>query len=93
MTCRITDLRSKEIVNIRDGARLGSICDLEVDTENGRLVALVIYGRSKAMGLLGREDDIIIPWDSIDVIGDDAILVSHDSHRRSRSVSAEKNAQ
>lgn len=92
MTCRITDLRSKEILNIRDGSKLGNICDLDVDTETGRLVALIIYGKSKAMGLLGREDDIVIPWDSIDVIGDDAILVSLDSRRaRARSISAEKN--
>ena len=25
------DLRRKEVINMRDGARLGCICDLEVD--------------------------------------------------------------
>ncbi|MFR5068812.1 MAG: hypothetical protein ACLTE2_02505 [Eubacteriales bacterium] len=28
-------------------------------------------------GLLGRTDDIMIPWENIDVIGDETILVNH----------------
>lgn len=74
--CRITDLRHKDVVNIKDGCCLGCVNDVEVDTKTARLVAVVIYGRLKFFGMLGRRDDIIIFWDDIEVIGDDVILVS-----------------
>jgi len=72
---RIAELRDRQVVNINDGNVLGFVGDIELDTSNGKLSALVIYGRPKAMGFLGREDDIIIPWEDIDVIGSETILV------------------
>ena len=72
---RIAELRDRQVVNINDGNVLGFVGDVELDTSNGRLSALVIYGRPKAMGFLGREDDIIIPWEDIDVLGSETILV------------------
>ena len=75
MQCKITDLRNKEIINIANGMKMGGICDIEIDTQTGELVSIIVYGRQKAPGLLGREEDIVIPWKSIKVIGDDTIIV------------------
>ncbi len=74
--CRIADLRHKDVVNIKDGSCLGCVSDVEVDTKTAKLVAIIIYGRLKCFGILGRYDDIIIFWDDIEVIGNDVILVS-----------------
>ncbi len=74
-TCRIADLRHKEVVNIKDGTCLGCVNDVEVDTKCAKLVAIVIYGRLKCFGLFGRHDDIVIRWENIEVIGQDTILV------------------
>ncbi len=68
------DLRHLEVVNLCDGARLGYACDFEFDCEDARLLALVIPGGGGLFGL-GKEDDIIIPWNKIDCIGEDTILV------------------
>lgn len=76
MNCRIVEMRNKDVVNIKDGTRLGFVSDVEVDTDNATLVAIVIYGRPKCFGLLGREDDCIIDWCDIEVIGQDTILVN-----------------
>lgn len=76
MRCRIQDLRHKDVICISDGTALGCVCDVEVDTVDAKLIAIVIYGRPKCFGLLGREDDCIIPWCDIEVIGEDAILVN-----------------
>ena len=51
------------------------MCDLEFDDAEGRLVSLVTPGRSKFFGLLGREDDYVLPWGCIVRIGGDIILV------------------
>lgn len=75
MVCRITDLRYKEVVNITDGSCLGCVSDVDIDTQCARVVALVIFGRPRLFGLLGREEDIIIPWDQIECIGEDTVLV------------------
>ena len=75
MNCRIHDLRNKEVVCLHNGAILGCVSDVEVDTVNACVVAIVIFGRLKCFGLLGRCDDMIIPWQDIEIIGEDTILV------------------
>ncbi len=75
MGCRISELRDKQVVCVDSGITLGPVCDVEIDTSSGRLIALVIFGRSRCFGVLGREDDIIIPWNEIKVIGPDTVLV------------------
>lgn len=45
MNCRIDDMRHKEVINVKDGMRLGTVCDLEIDTSTARVAAIVIYGR------------------------------------------------
>ena len=54
-----------------------------VDKE-GRLVSLVTPGRSKLFGLLGREDDYVLPMTSIVRIGSDIILVDMQEECRRR---------
>ena len=74
MKCSIADMRNKEVINLQDGTRLGFVGDVEIDTENAKLTTIIIYGRSRLFGLLGRTDDIMIPWENI---GDETILVNH----------------
>ncbi len=76
MNCTINDLKSKEVINISDGARYGFVADVELDMETGQLMSIVIPGGYKFFGMLGRENDIVIPWENIEKIGDDIILVS-----------------
>lgn len=84
MTCRIVDLRNKEVISVKDGTRLGCVSDVEVDTCTAQLVAIVIFGRLKLFGILGREDDIIIRWNDIEVIGEDTVLVNFEPPRSRR---------
>ena len=76
MIARISDMHNKEVINVCDGTRLGYVDDLEVDTCTAQITALVIYGRNRLLGLLGRESDIIIQWKDIEVVGDETILVN-----------------
>ena len=82
MACRIAELRHKEVINESDGARLGCVDDVEIDTKTACLVAIVIYGRPKLFGLLGRHDDFVIPWGNIKLIGEDTILVNCSIRRK-----------
>ena len=53
MCNRFTRLKCKEVVNVCDGARLGFVCDLELDVCTGQVVSLVVPGAGKCFGLLG----------------------------------------
>ena len=75
MGMRVTELSCKEVVCIRDGARLGYVADVEVEVPDGQVCAIVVPGKCRFFGLLGRTEDFVIPWNAIRRVGDDIILV------------------
>ncbi|MFZ5987471.1 MAG: YlmC/YmxH family sporulation protein [Bacillota bacterium] len=75
---RTSDFRQKEVINIKDGRRLGFVCDVEINLDTGRLEAIVIPGGGRLFGLIGRDNDYVIPWEKIKKIGEDIILVDMD---------------
>lgn len=76
MICRIDEMKNKQVVCVKDGCVLGYISDIELDTDKGTLTSIVIYGRLRFFGLFGREEDIVIPYEDIKVIGAETVLVS-----------------
>lgn len=74
---RISELRLLDIVNIKDGRRLGPIKDLDLDLERGVVKGIVVPGASRSWGFFGggRTEDIMVPWDRVKKIGVDVILV------------------
>ncbi len=76
MIQRIAELKDRQVVCVNDGTILGFVGDIELDTENGQLSSIVIFGKPKALGIFGREDDIVIPWENIKTIGEETILVN-----------------
>lgn len=71
----IEELSCKDVINLRDGSRLGNVCDVQIDICSGCVKALIIFGRPRFFGLFGRDEDLLIPWENIDKIGEDTILV------------------
>ncbi len=79
MTCRIAELRNKQVVCVKSGEILGYISDIELNTKTGSLESLIIFGKPKLMGLFGKFEDIVIPWSDIEVIGQETVLVKSDA--------------
>ena len=75
MECRVSELRYKEIINVSDSSRYGWVGDVEVDLDSGQVRALVVPGRLRLFGLLGREEDRVFPWEAVRRFGADTILV------------------
>jgi len=75
MGCCIGELRDKSVINVCDGKCLGCVCDVEIDICNGRLVSIIVPGSTRLFSL-SRNNEIKIPWERIEKIGDDTILVS-----------------
>ena len=82
MNCRFADFRCKEVINICDGCRLGFVSDVDVRIPEGQVVAIVVNGPFRFFGLFGRGEEFYIPWDCIQRIGDDIILIDKPFQRR-----------
>lgn len=71
---RALTFKQKEVINLKDGKRLGYVQDVEANFETGEITAIIVPGTTK-MFSIGNKNDIIIPWEKIKRIGDDIILV------------------
>ena len=71
----IRELCEKEVVQLEQGVCLGRADDLAFDPATARLQSLILLGRPRRVGLLGREENLTIPWQESETIGTDAVLV------------------
>ncbi len=72
-SCSSEDFRDKEVISVCDGRRLGFVCEIEFDVCDGRITAIVVRGEGGFLS--GKGGDICVPWDKIQKIGEDIILV------------------
>ena len=73
----LSELRTKEVIDVQDGKRLGRVMDLEFCPTDSRITALVVPAETSFLqSLRGEKCGIVLPWESICRIGDDVILVS-----------------
>ena len=79
---KLRELRCREVINVCDGCRLGTVGDVDIRVPDGQVSAIIVYGPCRFFGLFGRGEDYYIPWDCIARIGDDIILVDKPIPRR-----------
>ncbi len=73
---RLSELSGKEIVDIKRAERLGVLgqTDLEINEQDGQITALLIP-TVKWFGLRKQGHDIRVPWNHIQKIGSDMIIL------------------
>ena len=64
------------------GGRLGFVGDVDLRMPDGQTAALIVYGPARFFGLFGRGEEYYVPWDSIQRIGDDIILIDKPAQHR-----------
>lgn len=72
---RLSDLQDKDIVNITDGKKIGSIIDVNID--NDGLMKSFVIEESK-FKLFNNKNETEVLWSQIQKIGEDVILVKID---------------
>ena len=72
---RISELKQKEIINVKDCNRVGFAGDVDFYRKTGCLLALIVPGPGCICGFLGREKEYVIPFCDICQVGEDIILV------------------
>ena len=76
MCVRLSELRIKEVIGVNNGTRFGYVYDAELDETTGQVLGLIIPGRLRLFGLLGRERPMVIPWRAVQQFGEDTLLVN-----------------
>ena len=72
---RLSELQDKDIINIRDGKKIGSIIDVNID-EEGEMKSLVV--EESKFALFNSKNELEVMWKQIEKIGEDVILVKID---------------
>lgn len=75
METTFCELKTKEIVNVVDGKRLGKISDMVFNTSTGKILGLIVPPYKKSWNIFRTQEDIFIPYNCVCRIGDDIILV------------------
>lgn len=70
-----SELKCKDVINIRDCKKLGRVCDMEFDECSGCIRKIMVPGDNKMLSFLRCEPDLVIPFRDIRQIGPDIILV------------------
>ena len=87
---KISDLRNKDIVSLKDGRKLGPVCDIELDLTAGRVMALILPGTNTVWGRFARRSDVIVPWSGIYRLGVDTVLVDTENTESTAASAQEK---
>ena len=59
MTLR--ELGEKDVIQLKSGENLGRIDDMSFNPDAARIDAVILRGRRRLFGLLGRGEDVVIP--------------------------------
>lgn len=70
-----SSFKKKDVINICDGNRLGFVTDFDFDSCTGRICSVTATLEPCFFSFLGKSEKTVIPWEKIEKIGDDIILV------------------
>jgi len=82
---KTSELRLKDVVNVVDGRRLGTIADFDLDLEAGQIKAFVISGQGRLLGLFSKDRDTLVQWQQVEKIGEDVVLVRVENYSEAAS--------
>ena len=78
---RVSDIMDKEIVNVRNGKKMGFITDIDIDVNDGKVVSFSTTGEVGGFFSRGIDMDVIF-WNDILKIGCDTIIVNIGSDKK-----------
>ena len=72
---RLSELQHKDVVNTKDGPKIGNIIDVEIMSD-GKMNSLIVEKSKFILSRFTSKGEIQIKWEQIEKIGEDVILVS-----------------
>lgn len=72
---RLSDLQHKDVINVKDGKKIGNIIDINIELD-GKMQGLIVEKSKFFISMFSNKDEIEIKWSQIEKIGEDVILVN-----------------
>ena len=69
------DFKHKEVINIRDGKRLGFVQDVCADLETGTITSIIVPGSNRLLSMFSSNNDIVIQWQNIKFLHTEGLLI------------------
>ena len=72
---RISDIMEKEVINIKNGKKMGYINDIDLDINEGKVISFSILGDTRNFFSRGIDEEVVFFSDILKV-GCDTIIVN-----------------
>jgi len=72
----LSDFQNKDVINIKDGKKIGNVIDCKIDLETGMILSFLIEPFRGVFSFRGN-DKIEIEYKNISKLGEDVILVNY----------------
>ncbi len=72
---KLSELQRKDIINIKDGKKIGKIIDVEFDQTNGYMIKFIIEKAHFMRNLFTSNEEVTIKFSQIKKMGEDVILI------------------
>lgn len=72
---KLSELQRKDIINIKDGKKVGKIIDAEFDPLNGQMKYFLIEKTNYIKNLFTNNEELSIRYNQIKKMGEDVILI------------------
>ncbi len=76
----LSELQTKEVINIATGKKMGIIIDVIIDN-SGKIDEIILEERRSSRRFMSSKEESVIKWEQIIKIGDDIILVDNRSKK------------
>ena len=73
---RLSDLQSKDIINVNDGKKIGNIIDININ-DDGNMISMIVEN-GRFFSKFSSKSEVEINWSQVKKIGEDVILVELD---------------
>lgn len=68
----------KEVINVKDGGRIGRITDVCVDCKSGNVCTLIVPAVKGFFSFFGKKKEYCINWCNVVKVGADIVLIDTD---------------
>lgn len=72
---RLSELQSKDIINVNDGKKIGNIIDININ-KDGTSTGIIVEKSKFIISRFSSNGEIVVKWSQIEKIGEDVILVN-----------------
>lgn len=71
-------LIGKEVINVKDGSRIGRISDVCADVKSGTICTLIIPSVKGFFSFFGKKKEYFVNWCNVVKVGKDIVLIDTD---------------